>query len=142
MNTSSSTSPITIVVAEHIPELRSLLVLILHREGFHVLEASTAAEALHIVATYEEPIGLLVTGMGLSDMTGEKLGSLLADMRPGIRTLCLSAHPREHLISLGDLHPATPFLGKPFKLAEFRATVYQLLDEPFSSPLIVHEKTA
>src|SRR5436190_23139900 len=94
---SSSTPSATILVADSRPELRNLLTLILRRDGYEVLEASTAAEALQIASTHLDLVSLLVTSANLSDMNGEKLGLLLADLRPGLLTLCLSAYPQDYL---------------------------------------------
>jgi two-component system cell cycle sensor histidine kinase/response regulator CckA len=118
----------SILVTDTLPGLRSLITLILRPEGFHVLEASTAAEALQIAATHPRPVSLLVASMGLPEMTGETLGRLLADLYPGLRTLCLSGYPQAHLVSLGILEPATPFLGKPFKIADLLSKVWELID--------------
>jgi CheY-like chemotaxis protein len=139
---SGSVPSTTILVTDNLADLRSLIALILRREGHQVLEAATATEALQIAATHPDPIPLLVTSMDLPEMTGEKLGWLLADLRPGLRTVCLSAYPQDYLISLGALNPLTPFLGKPFKLAEILDKVRELVDAETVAPLIVREQSA
>src|SRR4051812_37777554 len=100
---SSSVPPVTILVAESLPDMRSLLVHIFQREGCHVLEASTATEAVQVAGNHPGPIPLLMTGMTLPEMTGETLGRLLAACCPGLRTLCLSGLPHRHLVEAGIL---------------------------------------
>lgn len=77
----------TILVAEHDDGVRSSLVRQLQHQGYFVLVAHDAAEALEITRVHSRPIHLLLTEDGLD---GRTLASALKQFRPDMRVLFLT----------------------------------------------------
>jgi two-component system, cell cycle sensor histidine kinase and response regulator CckA len=113
-----------------------VLRVILRREGFPVLEANTAEEALRLARTAAHPVRLLVTDVALPGMTGPELADRLSAERPGLRVLFISGYPYDALIQDGKLDPDAPFLQKPFAPSELGRKVRELLacQEPDPTP--------
>lgn len=65
--------------------------------------------------------------MLLPDRSGAELQRQLAEQRPGLNTLLVSAHPARWLERHGQLSPGTPVLQKPFAREELLHRVRQLL---------------
>ena len=63
------------------PAFAALIVKILRRERYRVLEAGSAAEAVAIAATHEGPIQLLLTDVMLPDRNGRQLAETVASKR-------------------------------------------------------------
>ena len=59
----------TILIAQDHAGLRNLMVAILVREGYQVLEADSAAEALELSNTFDGTINLLIADHCLKPMT-------------------------------------------------------------------------
>lgn len=77
----------TILVAEHENGVRSPLVRHLQHQGYFVLVAHDAAEALEITRVHSRPIHLLLTEDGLD---GRTLASTLKQYRPNMHVLFLT----------------------------------------------------
>lgn len=61
--------PTTILLAEDETKIRRLMHTYLEREGFQLLEASSAEEAESIAATYRQPIHVLVADVIMPEGT-------------------------------------------------------------------------
>jgi PAS domain S-box-containing protein len=104
----------TILLTEDEDDVRELLDEMLATQGFKVLVAANAGEALTRAAQFHGTIDLLLTDVVMPGGTGRDLARQLTAVRPDMRVLYMSGYP-EHGAPPGSvLEPGVPFLSKPF----------------------------
>ena len=117
----------TILVVEDEPSVRRLAVLGLRSNGYMVLEAADAAEALRIAAT-EHGIALVVSDVIMPGMRGPELASRLTRLRPDAKMLLTSGHADgPEAFRDSDGRPIA-FLPKPFTPDRLAHKVRAVLD--------------
>ena len=104
----------TVLVAEENDSVRKLLCRILQRQGYEVLAAPNAGEALELGRGHPAPLDLLLADMIFPQMTATELAGQLAASRPRMKVIYMSGYSSEHLQEKGLLKPGLPFLQKPF----------------------------
>jgi CheY-like chemotaxis protein len=114
---------ILLVEDEH--AVRALARHVLQSQGYTVLEARHAQEALEVHDRHGGPVHLLVSDVMLPHMSGPELARRLSARHPDLRVLFLSGYPREALALEG---PPSRFLPKPFRPADLLHTVRELLE--------------
>jgi DNA-binding NtrC family response regulator len=114
----------TVLVVDDEPLVRRLVAAALERDGFAVLEADGAEEALEISRRHPGRIDLVLTDVCMPRMAGSELVPLLVARRPGLRALYMSGDIRDV-----PRAQVTPLLEKPFTLAALAAAVRGALHE-------------
>jgi len=89
-------------------------------EGYFVLAASDAIEALALAGDYPGSIHVLVSDMQMPKLDGLGLRGRILKERPTIKTLMVSGR----MLSAAE---GVPFLQKPFPPAVLKARVRELL---------------
>ena len=121
-----SEPPKTLLVVDDDHEVRDLETEILCQEGYNVLQAESAAQALRLAAS-TAAIHLLVTDYSMPEVDGLELTRRFRAVHPTIPVLMVSG-------SLPLLRGETEdldrfeFLAKPFHLSELLGKVRTLLD--------------
>ncbi|HEY6203258.1 MAG TPA: EAL domain-containing protein [Candidatus Limnocylindria bacterium] len=100
-------STVLIVDDEH--TLRVATHRMLSSQGFNVLHAATASEAMRICSEQRGSIDLVVTDIYLTDQRGTELASRLRETQPSAKFLFVSGDPMA-----GELVNSGSFLAKPF----------------------------
>jgi CheY-like chemotaxis protein len=77
--------------------------------GYRVIDAATASEALQMQSTHGEEIDVVLTDMYLSDWRGTELAARLRQRKPGLRVIFMSGDSQADMILGTDR-----FLAKPF----------------------------
>jgi PAS domain S-box-containing protein len=121
----------TILLVDDEDSVRKLLHGYLAREGFQVLEAGNAEEALLIAEVYREPIHVLVTDVVMPAMTGPQLAEQMTPVRPDMKVLFVSGYAGPTLAQ-HSLDLSANLLPKPFPAAELLRRVRLLLAQPAS----------
>ncbi len=116
----------TILLVEDQDQVRLLAATILRRQGYVVLDAANAGEALLVCEQHPAPIDLLVTDVVLPRLSGRQLAERLASLRPAMKVLYMSGSTDD--TRLGD--PAVPFLQKPLTPASLTTKVAAVLRDP------------
>jgi len=119
----------TVLVAQDEPDVRKLVRIILERNGYRVLEATNAREAIRHCVEHHEPIDLLLADGILPSMTLRQLAECVQGLRPEIRVLCMSGYSPEVLHEEGAIAPGTAFLQKPFLPLDLIRRVVEVLGE-------------
>jgi CheY-like chemotaxis protein len=88
--------------------------------GYSVLEASSAEEALPLLARGATP-DFIVTDHLMSGMSGTDLAVLLLKQRPSVKVLILSGYAET-----AGIAPDLPRLTKPFRSAELTTALRAL----------------
>jgi two-component system, cell cycle sensor histidine kinase and response regulator CckA len=117
----------TILLVDDTLAVRGLARRVLEGEGFTVLEASSAEEALALSEAREAPIDLLLTDYRLPEMRGPELARRLCAERPDLITVYMSGYGEEALEG-EELVPGSIFIQKPFSPVELGMRVRTLLD--------------
>ena len=118
----------TVLIVEDEDEVLTLAVRALESQGFTVLTARNAAEALAVSAAHRGEIQLLLTDVVMPGLTGPELARALLARRPKTRVLYMSGYADGNLATGGVLPDGVDLLQKPFQLAELRERVRRALD--------------
>ncbi len=112
----------TILIAEDEAPLRNLMCRLLAGEGYEVLCAEDAEEALRLEEEHEGAIDLLLTDIRMPGRSGIELYEELDRRRGGIPVLFISGYSQGRSFEL-------PFLAKPFTPGALLKKVRQVLKE-------------
>jgi len=118
----------TVLLVEDEAAVRSLLRDILESNGYVVLEASRAEEALEASEQHGGLIQLLLTDVVMPDIGGRKLADRLKTSRPEARVLYMSGYTDIAIVQHGLLEPGVAFLQKPFTPEALSRKVREVLD--------------
>jgi two-component system, cell cycle sensor histidine kinase and response regulator CckA len=111
-----------VLVAEDDAAVRSLVVKILRRRGFDVLEATNGMAALDLLRDPGTDLDLLISDVHMPEMDGLVLMAAAKALRPRLGALLISGSPEDGSTT------GLPYLAKPFTAAELVARVRAVLD--------------
>ncbi|HEX3646500.1 MAG TPA: PAS domain S-box protein [Vicinamibacterales bacterium] len=117
----------TLLVVEDEPSVRNLVASALRHDGYRLLIASSAEEALAAADAHQGPIDLLLTDAMMPGKSGFELANLMASRRPGIPVIVMSGYTEETLDVAGLKNPIV-LLQKPFTPRELRRRIREVLD--------------
>ena len=117
-------TPWSILVVDDERPVRELLATVLRREGFRVLAAASAEEALELA----EHVNCLLTDVMLPKMSGAELARVLRGRLPEVKVIFISGYAGT-LLTAEDMRGAE-FVQKPFDVRALVATVRNLLNPP------------
>jgi CheY-like chemotaxis protein len=120
-----SVSKRRILVCEDDWMIRVSIVDILEAKGYQVIESADAAQALS--AFNEHPIDLLLTDVGLPDMSGVDLVKALRDKKPDLPVIFATGNDS---VSGIDLDVQTRILQKPYGSDALHQLIVQSFEEP------------
>ena len=118
----------TILVAEDDDQVRQLVVRILSRRGYCVLQARNAVEAISLHEEAGGRVDLLLTDVVLPMMDGKQLADRLAARNPALAVLYMSGYTSETIAGVGLPLPDTALVQKPFTPETLASRVRATLD--------------
>jgi len=118
----------TILVVDDEGPVVTVLRNVLEKNGYTILEATSAETAMQISDDYLAEIHLLITDHLLKRCHGAEVAERILKSRSRMKVLYMSGHNRDELITEGSLPPGAGFLQKPFLPGELRRAVRDLLD--------------
>lgn len=118
----------TVLLVEDEEIVRMLTHDTLRINGYHVLTATDAREALQLCQQYDGPIHLLVTDVVMPEIGGRELADRLTQLRPDMRVMFMSGHSWDTINRRGVVDAEGAFLQKPFTLDTLARKVRQILD--------------
>jgi two-component system, cell cycle sensor histidine kinase and response regulator CckA len=121
----------TVLLVEDEEQVRNVAREVLSRNGYRVIEAKNAGEALLISETTTEPIPLLLSDVVMPHMSGPEVARRLTKTRPRMKVLCMSGYTDEAVVNHGLLGSGIAFLQKPFTPEGLARKVREVLDAPF-----------
>jgi CheY-like chemotaxis protein len=129
MEANSQHAAKTVVLVDDEDLVRRLVSRLLEKEGYRVLEVSTAEDGLAILSN-GEGVDLLLTDVTLPGMNGVELGRRALEERHDLRLICMSGSGEEEIVSdlLARAVGKAAFLGKPFSPGELIEAVNNMLD--------------
>jgi two-component system, cell cycle sensor histidine kinase and response regulator CckA len=117
----------TLLIAEDEPSVRNLVASALRHDGYRLLLAGSAEEALTVAGAHGGPIDLLLTDAMMPGKSGMELAGLLTAQRPGIPVIIMSGYTEATLDVPGMTEPFA-LLQKPFSPRELRRRIREVLD--------------
>ena len=118
-----------ILVVEDDKALRNVIVAMLQRHGYAMVEADSGISARQIWGQEARSIDLLLTDMVMpGGVTGLELVEELRLEKPGLKAVLASGYSSQLLSSDVALSKNLSFLKKPFSAKTLAATVRQCLD--------------
>ncbi len=118
----------TILLVEDEDAVRHVAKEILARNGYHVLEARNAGEALLICEGHVAPIHLLLSDVVMPNMSGPVLAKRLVERRPDMKVLCMSGYTDDSVVRHGMLDAHFAFIQKPITPETLARKVRDVLD--------------
>ncbi len=103
----------TVLVVDDAQGLRELTRRLLERQGYTVLVAASAEEALRLFDG-EDPIDVLLTDVVMPGISGPELTGQLVGRRPALKVIYMSGYTEDAIVQHGVLNPGIAFLHKPF----------------------------
>jgi PAS domain S-box-containing protein len=119
----------TVLLVEDEPAVRKLSQLVLAAQGYTVIEAAGAEQALALAKTHVGPIHLILTDVVMPEMGGADLASRLSALHPETRVLYMSGYTDDAIVRKGLIDVGRHFLQKPFTPALLAKKVRDVLDE-------------
>jgi CheY-like chemotaxis protein len=107
-----------ILVVEDEAVVRSAITRVLEGAGYRVLQARDAGEALATLAERTSVVAAVVSDVAMPEVSGERLGTIVARLWPGMPILFISGQAYEG---------GGRFLAKPFSPEQLVSAVQQIL---------------
>jgi CheY-like chemotaxis protein/two-component sensor histidine kinase len=118
----------TILLVEDEPVVLKMTSRMLQRQGYTVLSARTAGEAMRLAQEHSGELHLLMTDVVMPEMNGRDLARNLLSRYPGLKRLFMSGHTPDVVAVDGVLEEGVHFLQKPFLTEELAAKVREALE--------------
>jgi DNA-binding NtrC family response regulator len=122
------TASVTILLIDDEQAVRSIVLKILRRAKYEVIEAENGEAALRIAQAHPGKIDVVITDMFMPGLRGPEVVQALVPIRPGLRALFMSGYADQ------DGRTAVPsganFLNKPFSGLELTEAVEAALKGP------------
>jgi CheY-like chemotaxis protein len=119
----------TVLLVEDEEQVRTVIQNILRRQGYRVIPAQHAGEALLICERHPGTIDLLLTDVVMPQMSGPELAKRLASTRPGMKVMCMSGYTDDSIVRHGVLESGVAFVQKPVTPASLAKKVRQVLGD-------------
>lgn len=120
----------TVLLVEDEELVRKVAQIAIELQGYRVLSARDATDALRIVDRHLGPIHILVTDVVMPDMGGRELAETIRSRRPGTRVLFMSGYTDEAVFKHGKIPTTEAFIQKPFSPLGLARKVRTVLDSP------------
>ena len=117
----------TILLVEDREDVRGLVREMLEADGYSVLHAPTAEDAMDLSAGLDNPIDLLLTDVVMTGMTGKELARRLSIVRPAMKVLYMSGYTENAIAHRGVLQPGISYIQKPMTSADLSSKVRETL---------------
>ncbi|GAC1421224.1 MAG: hypothetical protein NVSMB53_19820 [Gemmatimonadaceae bacterium] len=128
MTAGQESAPHTILLVDDEDSVRAIVVKILRRAKYNVLEAENGDAAVRIAEAHQGKIDVVITDMYMPGLRGREVIQRIAPTRPGLRALFISGYADQ------DARTGVPeganFLNKPFSGQELTAAVESVLKGP------------
>jgi len=118
----------TILLVEDELAILEVVLMILNRQGYTVLQAGNPGDAVRLAEEHAGEIHLLLTDVVMPEMNGLDLAINLQYLYPRIKHLFMSGYTAEVIAHNGVLDQGLQFIHKPFSMPDLAAKVREVLD--------------
>jgi PAS domain S-box-containing protein len=117
----------TVLVVEDETIVRELIVEVLEDLGYVALEAEDAAGGGAILDS-EERVDLVITDVGLPDLSGREMVEHARTRRPGLKVLFITGYAENAVFGNGRLDPGMQMITKPFPVDTLAARIREMIE--------------
>jgi two-component system cell cycle sensor histidine kinase/response regulator CckA len=117
----------TILLVEDDDQVRIVAQDILRKNGYQVIVARNAGEALLHSEKHVDRIHLLLSDVVMPQMSGPELAKRLATTRPNMKVLCMSGYTDDSIVRHGLLEADLAFIQKPITPDSLATRVREVL---------------
>jgi signal transduction histidine kinase len=117
----------TLLVVDDEPDVVAFLRLLLEANGYRVLAAGNAEEALALFQEHRDEIKLLFSDLGLPTLSGYDLSELLQRLKPGLKTLLASGYA-DSRFNNNQHENIAGFISKPYSTETVLSVIRTTLD--------------
>jgi PAS domain S-box-containing protein len=117
----------TILLVEDEPAILNITAQMLSNQGYTVLSANAAHDAVRLARGYDSPIHLLMTDVIMPDMNGLDLARQIRLLYPQVKSLFMSGYTSDIIAPHGVLEEGVHFIQKPFSLLDMATKVREVL---------------
>jgi len=115
------------LIVDDDPDIRTFAVLALAQEGYKIVSAADAGEALQLARLSPDGFDFLVTDYQLGEATGVDVAAALHLIFPSIRTVMISGTDLQRFSEHSQIDAC---LAKPFTATTLCAAVRNVLTDP------------
>ncbi|HET7544303.1 MAG TPA: PAS domain-containing protein [Polyangiaceae bacterium] len=119
----------TVLLIEDDAVVRQLTARILRGQGYKVLVATQADEALELAADHNTRIDLFLSDVVMPGESGPSVIERLSAVRPSTKVLFVSGYPGDDISRRGVDEASFRFLAKPYSSEQLAQRVRQVLDD-------------
>ena len=119
----------TILLVEDSEPVKKLAHTILVQQGYTLMEAENAEQALKLQKSSHGPVDLLFTDVVMPGMNGKELYNKMAEKMPDLKVLYMSGYTDSVIAPHGVLDEGVHFIQKPFTNQALLTKVRQVLDQ-------------
>jgi CheY-like chemotaxis protein len=116
-----------VLLVEDEEPLRISIAKMLHKEGFHVVEAGDGTAAVELIRDLKNDIDLIVLDMTIPGEPSRGVAMETGRLRPNTKLLLMSAYSREMVGDIANSPKARVFIRKPFQMRELLAFIREAL---------------
>jgi PAS domain S-box-containing protein len=118
-----------ILVVEDEKMVRKVVLEVLRKQGYSVLEAADEEDALLICQQYKDTIHLMVTDVVMPKISGPELAKRLVVFHPEMKVLYMSGYTDNAIVHHGVLDKGVNFIQKPFTIEGLARKVREVLNK-------------
>jgi two-component system cell cycle sensor histidine kinase/response regulator CckA len=118
----------TVLLVEDADGLRELAKRLLERQGYRVLGAANANEAIQLFE-HDGPVDVLLTDVVMPGGSGPDLTRQLMERRPALKVVYMSGYTDDAIVQHGVLSSGIAFLHKPFTAEAVGHKIREALDQ-------------
>ena len=117
----------TVLLVEDKDIVRKLVLRILKKQGYKVIEAANGGEAFLKFEQENQDIDLLLTDVIMPEMSGKQLYERLLKIKPDLKALFMSGYTEDSISSQGILEEKINFIQKPFRPQALAAKLREVI---------------
>jgi len=118
----------TILLVEDEEVILNIAKVILTKQGYTILAASTPNEAITLAREHAGEVHLLMTDVVMPEMNGRDLANTLQSLYPQLKCLFMSGYTANVIAHHGVLDDGVFFIQKPFSLPDLAVKVREVLN--------------
>ncbi len=120
---SPAAEPKTILLIDDEQSVRSIVMKILRRANYTVLEADCGESALALSESHAGKIDLVISDLYMPGLHGPAVAEKLSAARPGLKVLFISGYSDNDVVGRTGVPAGSNFLQKPFSGQDLTAAV-------------------
>jgi len=118
----------TILLAEDDAEVRKLMVMVLTRFGYEVIQAEDGQQAVELFAANRDRIGMIVMDMIMPRKNGRDACEEICRLEPGVKVLFSSGYTSDFMENRGVSEKGINLIMKPVQPVELLRKIRETLD--------------